>query len=506
MDATGHKIGFVFSAAFIGPIYFLYRKMWGLGILAALLNLLLNLPTALMMMAEMGIVFALPISYATLGVVSSVCSLLLSVIQIGGWGLFAAWFYRRHCARRIRRIQQETAGDSARLHRPAAQKGRSQQGGVLIALLVFYLLSTLLALFAVGCCDLFSLAGLLLTSAQSGTRGPRDMLSERHLIKRSCCNEDQKSRHSRRRARHNTRSSVATKAMPKEMLPIVDKPAIQYIVEEAVAAGIEDILIITGRNKEILEDHFDRNPELEAHLARSGKQKMLDECIEIANLANITYLRQKETKGLGHAISKARSFTGDEPFVVLYGDDVIMGQDPVAAQLIRAYETYGKACVGIKEVTREAIVKYSSLKVDPLRDNLYEGDRHDRRARAGQGVQSLLDPRPLPADPRDLRHPRQDRPRCGRRDPADRRDGGARAAGRHGGGRHLPACGMIWAPSWGSCRRRSRPRCATPKSARNSAPISRRSRRIYERIFGQNHRFCGKIMVFSLDFIPRYRV
>ena len=169
-----------------------------------------------------------------------------------------------------------------------------------------------------------------------------------------------------------TRVLPATKAMPKEMLPIVDKPAIQYIVEEAVAAGIEDILIITGRNKEILEDHFDRSPELEAHLARGGKQKMLDECIEIANLANITYLRQKETKGLGHAISKARSFTGGEPFVVLYGDDVIMGEDPVAAQLIRAYETYGKACVGIKEVTREAIVKYSSLKVDPLRDNLYE--------------------------------------------------------------------------------------------------------------------------------------
>ncbi len=149
MDATGHKIGFVFSAAFIGPIYFLYRKMWGLGILAALLNLLLNLPTALMMMAEMGIVFALPISYATLGVVSSVCSLLLSVIQIGGWGLFAAWFYRRHCARRIRRIQQETAGDSAAYAARLHKKGGPSKA-VLIALLVFYLLSTLLALFAVG--------------------------------------------------------------------------------------------------------------------------------------------------------------------------------------------------------------------------------------------------------------------------------------------------------------------------------------------------------------------
>ncbi len=168
-----------------------------------------------------------------------------------------------------------------------------------------------------------------------------------------------------------TRVLPATKAMPKEMLPIVDKPAIQYIVEEAVAAGIEDILIITGRNKEIIEDHFDRSPELEANLAHAHKDEMLSECIEIANLANISYIRQRETKGLGHAISKARSFTGDEPFVVLYGDDVIMGKDPVAAQLIRAYEAYGKPCVGIKEVTPAQIIKYSSMKVAHLQDNLY---------------------------------------------------------------------------------------------------------------------------------------
>lgn len=168
-----------------------------------------------------------------------------------------------------------------------------------------------------------------------------------------------------------TRVLPATKAMPKEMLPIVDKPAIQYIVEEAVAAGIEDILIITGRNKEIIEDHFDRSPELEANLAHAHKDEMLSECVEIANLANISYIRQRETKGLGHAISKARSFTGDEPFVVLYGDDVIMGKDPVAAQLIRAYEAYGKPCVGIKEVTPAQIIKYSSMKVAHLQDNLY---------------------------------------------------------------------------------------------------------------------------------------
>ncbi|MEG2053693.1 MAG: UTP--glucose-1-phosphate uridylyltransferase GalU [Oscillospiraceae bacterium] len=168
-----------------------------------------------------------------------------------------------------------------------------------------------------------------------------------------------------------TRVLPATKSMPKEMLPIVDKPAIQYIVEEAVAAGIEEILIITGRNKQIIEDHFDHSPELETSLTRPVKEKMLEECLGIANMADIFFIRQKETKGLGHAISKARAFTKDEPFVVLYGDDVIMGEDPVAAQLCRAYEQYGKPCVGIKEVTATDITKYSSLQVNLLKDNLY---------------------------------------------------------------------------------------------------------------------------------------
>lgn len=168
-----------------------------------------------------------------------------------------------------------------------------------------------------------------------------------------------------------TRVLPATKAMPKEMLPIVDKPAIQYIVEEAAAAGIEDILIITSRNKSVIEDHFDRSPELEDHLEHSGKDALLRECKQISDIADITFIRQKEPLGLGHAISKAKSFTGDEPFVVLYGDDVIMGSDPVAAQLIRAYEQFGRPCVGIKQVSREAIVKYSSMKVSPLGGNLY---------------------------------------------------------------------------------------------------------------------------------------
>ena len=168
-----------------------------------------------------------------------------------------------------------------------------------------------------------------------------------------------------------TRVLPATKAMPKEMLPIVDKPAIQYIVEEAVKSGIEDICIITNRGKGIIEDHFDRAPELEGRLLESGKQAMYDEVVSIANLANITFIRQKETKGLGHAVYCAKSFVGDEPFAVLYDDDVIIGEDPVCGQLMRAYDEYGLGCVGIKEVAMQDIFKYSSMKTAPLHDNLY---------------------------------------------------------------------------------------------------------------------------------------
>lgn len=168
-----------------------------------------------------------------------------------------------------------------------------------------------------------------------------------------------------------TRVLPASKAMPKEMLPIVDKPAIQYIVEEAVAAGITDILIITNRGKGIIEDHFDHNIELEQRLSASGRTETLNELNRITDLANITFIRQKETKGLGHAVNCARSFVGNEPFAVLYGDDVIIGDDPACGQLCRAYEEFGKGVVGIKEVTVEQIQKYSSLAVSPLHDNLY---------------------------------------------------------------------------------------------------------------------------------------
>lgn len=169
-----------------------------------------------------------------------------------------------------------------------------------------------------------------------------------------------------------TRVLPASKACPKEMLPIVDKPAIQYIVEEAVKAGITDILIITNRGKGVIEDHFDHAYELEDTLRKKGKSDIADAVAETANLANIFYIRQKETKGLGHAVLCAEQFIGNEPFAVLYGDDVIIGEDPAIGQLCRAYEKYGKGVVGIKEVTEEAIMRYSSLKLSPLEDRLFE--------------------------------------------------------------------------------------------------------------------------------------
>ncbi len=169
-----------------------------------------------------------------------------------------------------------------------------------------------------------------------------------------------------------TRVLPATKAMPKEMLPIVDKPAIQYIVEEAVKSGITDILIITNRGKGIIEDHFDRVPELEERLLASSKDEMYKEVVDISKLANIYFVRQKETKGLGHAVRCAKSFVGNEPFAVMYGDDVIIGEDPACAQLIRAYEEFGLGVLGANKVTEEAIVKYSSLKVENLRDNIFK--------------------------------------------------------------------------------------------------------------------------------------
>ena len=154
-----------------------------------------------------------------------------------------------------------------------------------------------------------------------------------------------------------TRFLPATKATPKEMLPIVDKPTIQYIVEEALAAGIEDILVITGRSKRAIEDHFDRSIELEMNLKKHGKEKELEVVRKISDI-RIHYIRQKEPRGLGHAILCAQQFIGDEPFAVLLGDDVVDAKVPALKQLIDVYEKTGSSVLGVQEVPLEKVSSY----------------------------------------------------------------------------------------------------------------------------------------------------
>ena len=168
-----------------------------------------------------------------------------------------------------------------------------------------------------------------------------------------------------------TRMLPATKSLPKEMLPIVDKPVIQYIVEEAVASGIEDILIITNRAKTAMEDYFDYVPELEARLSADDKLAELEKIRGTANIANIFYVRQKETKGTGHAVGRAKHFVGNDPFAVFLGDDIMMSDTPVMKQLIDAAEKYGASAVGTQLVSDSAISRYSSLKVAPLESRIF---------------------------------------------------------------------------------------------------------------------------------------
>lgn len=155
-----------------------------------------------------------------------------------------------------------------------------------------------------------------------------------------------------------TRFLPATKAQPKEMLPIVDKPTLQYIIEEAVGAGITEILIITGRNKTSIEDHFDKSVELELELEKHGKFEQLKMVQDISNMVNIHYIRQKEPKGLGHAIYCAKSFIGDEPFAVMLGDDIVDSKVPCIKQLINVYEKYESTVLGVKRVDKNQVNKY----------------------------------------------------------------------------------------------------------------------------------------------------
>lgn len=170
-----------------------------------------------------------------------------------------------------------------------------------------------------------------------------------------------------------TRFLPATKAQPKEMLPIVDKPTLQYIIEECVESGIEEILIITGRNKKSIEDHFDKNIELEMELKKSGKQEMLEMIKNISDMVNIHFIRQKEPKGLGHAIHCAKTFVGNEPFAVLLGDDIVYNKEkPCLKQMLECYSEYKTSILGVQRVPRESINKYGIVETRHIEDRVYK--------------------------------------------------------------------------------------------------------------------------------------
>lgn len=169
-----------------------------------------------------------------------------------------------------------------------------------------------------------------------------------------------------------TRFLPATKAQPKEMLPIVDKPTIQYIIEEAIESGIEDIIIVTGRGKRAIEDHFDKSYELEDILKRKGNHDLLNLVQDISNLVNIHYIRQKEPRGLGHAIYCAKSFIGDEPFAVLLGDDIVDSQVPCLKQLIKIYDEYRTTVVGVQSVAEEDVSNYGIVNCKHVEDRVYK--------------------------------------------------------------------------------------------------------------------------------------
>lgn len=168
-----------------------------------------------------------------------------------------------------------------------------------------------------------------------------------------------------------TRFLPATKAMPKEMLPIVDKPTIQYIVEEAVESGIEDILIVTGKGKRAIEDHFDNCFELEQNLYDKGKFDLLNEVQKSSNMVDIHYIRQKEARGLGHAIWCARKFIGNEPFAVLLGDDIVKAEKPCLRQMIEQYDRYNSSVIGVKHVTDDEVSRYGIVDGTKLDDRFY---------------------------------------------------------------------------------------------------------------------------------------
>ncbi len=187
-----------------------------------------------------------------------------------------------------------------------------------------------------------------------------------------------------------TRMLPISKAVPKEMLPIVDRPAISYLVDEAIASGIHDILIITAAGKESIEDYFDYSPRYEAALTAKGRTGDAIMLRQVADRANIHFIRQREATGLGHAVLTAKAFVGDDDFAVLYGDDIIFSEKPVTAQLLEVYERFGLGVAGVKEVPWEQVFRYCSLKADPVDTGIYRvSDMIEKPASREQAFSNL---------------------------------------------------------------------------------------------------------------------
>lgn len=187
-----------------------------------------------------------------------------------------------------------------------------------------------------------------------------------------------------------TRFLPATKSQPKEMLPVVDKPTLQYIIEEAVESGIQEILIITGRNKKSIEDHFDKSIELELELEAKGKYDLLEQVQRISDMVNIHYIRQKEPKGLGHAIYCAKSFIGNEPFAVLLGDDIVYNPEkPCLKQMIEVYNQYKTSILGVQQVADEDVSKFGIVDGKLIEDRVYKVNGLVEKPSAGEAPSNI---------------------------------------------------------------------------------------------------------------------
>ena len=263
-----------------------------------------------------------------------------------------------------------------------------------------------------------------------------------------------------------TRFLPATKSQPKEMLPVVDKPSIQYVVEEAVAAGLTDILIITGRGKRAIEDHFDRNFELEHYLEESGKFDLLAEVQEVNELADIHYIRQRDPLGLGHAVSVAREHVGDEPFVVILGDDIMVDDGELLRSMIDVYEREQASVLALLEVDPSEISSYGCAECDVVDDTLRRVRGVVEKPRREDAPLEPRGDRPLRVLARHLRRARAHHARRGGRAPAHRRDRACSSTPS----RCSAGCSRTAATTSGASSTSSAPTSSSRSTARISGP------------------------------------